>query len=470
MKVSFNGSRLQGRNAAIAAIVSGDDGRHVGMGIVIDPRRVLTCAHVINDALGQGLASRGKPASLVRVVFPLAPVHSERIARVSGWLPVEHGSRPGDLAVLELEESEPEIDGCIGYGSFAVVTGRTIDDDRLSVYGIVAGERIGHHVQAHFVGYASSAMIQVDSANDAGQLIRPGFSGACIFDVREQAIVGMVQRVKIDEVVVDDFATQEPPKISTAALALSTAQLAALIPGLGVEERGRPAWFFATWSLGTMLLLISCVSHLWVSQGGTGVIAQLAFESEHPSIAAFYGMHVIALIGPCVAWMLWRYSSDFNMSHWSRRIPPFPFFRESWQPGHRTAMSVMVILLFVVVPIYSQGHFLRKFNSDGYVFANVKTFGDDSWNGIGHRQCVLKDEFCTHPKVSRYSLMKGKFNLVSHFDYAYVYGEYRANTKTVALTFFPLWQPLAVLALSLIGLVILGRWIISLWSATVIIN
>ena len=42
---------LYGRNAAIARILSSVDGAHVGMGIVIGPRRVLTCAHVVNQAL-----------------------------------------------------------------------------------------------------------------------------------------------------------------------------------------------------------------------------------------------------------------------------------------------------------------------------------------------------------------------------------------------------------------------------------
>lgn len=430
--------------------------------MVLGQRSVLTCAHVVNEALGHDGASTPKPSSLIRIVFPLAAVQSERLASVSNWIPVQRGNKPGDVALLTLADDEADIPVEVGVADFADITGRTIDQDRLGVYGIRGGESIGQHVQARFVGDAGAAMTQIDSTDEAGRLIRAGFSGGGVFDECEQAIVGMVQRVKAS---VEPPSQGAAPKLqaSTAALALCSAQLKALVPDLRVEQRGRPAWFPGTWPLAALLLLVTCVSHLWVSQGGRGWIAKLALESDHPPIAAFYGMHILALLGPSVAWLLWQYSRDFSLSHWSRRIPPFPVCRESWRPGRRVAMSLTVIALFIVLPLYAQGHFLLKFHRDGQVFANVSTFGKAAWAGV-EPDCIVKDDFCRHPQTGRYAFMTGANSIASHFDYAYVYGERRNDSTMEALTYFPVVQPLVLLALSAVWVALLVLWAISVWG------
>lgn len=444
----------------MAAIAAGD--RHVGMGLVLGPRLVLTCAHVVNEALGYDGASSPRPSGAVRIVFPLAAVASERLAEVATWIPVQRGSKPGDIAVLKLADAERDIDPEVGIADFADVTGRTIDQDRLGVYGIRGGESIGQHVQARFVADAGAAMTQIDSTDEAGLLIRAGYSGAGIFDEREQAIVGMVQRVKTNaNPSSHDDATKTQP--STAALALTAAQLTALVPDLQVERRGRPAWFPTAWPLAALLLLLAFFSHFWVSQGGRGWIAELALESEHLQIAAFYGMHILALLGPGVAWLLWQYGRDFRLSHWSRRVPPFPLCRESWRPGRRVAMSKTVIALFVVLPLYAQGHFILKFHCQGDVFAHVKTFGQGTWTRVTS-ECVDKGAFCKHPQAGRYAFMPGAANFSKHFDYAYVYGEHRDDAKREALAYFPVVQPMLLLALTAMWLALLLRWVRAVWG------
>jgi hypothetical protein len=64
-------SALHGRNAGVARIVSGDDGSHIGMGIVLGPRSVLTCAHVVNRALGLDEMNTRHPRDLLSLEFPL---------------------------------------------------------------------------------------------------------------------------------------------------------------------------------------------------------------------------------------------------------------------------------------------------------------------------------------------------------------------------------------------------------------
>ena len=446
---------LYGRNAAIARILSSVDGAHVGMGIVIGPRRVLTCAHVVNQALGLDDDSTLRPRELLLLEFPLHAVHTSRMASVSVWHPMSNAGKPGDVAVLTLGERERDIDLAIGTASFASVKGRSTDGDPLSVYGILGGERTGEHVNARFIGFARASLAQVESTGEKGRLIRPGFSGAAVFDEREQAAVGMAQSIKVDSL---RATLGGPEELPTAALMLPTAQLAELVPDMLLEERARPAWFAPVWSLAASALLVFSVAHAWVSQGGRGWIAQLALESRHPQIAALYGLHVIALLGLLVVWLLQRYARDFRYSHWSQRIPPFPFCRDRWAPGPRQPMSAVVIALFVVAPIYAQGHLLRKFDGEGYVYAHVSVFGRQAWGATGPRDCV-DDSFCMHPDAGRYSLLRPAPGAPGgYFDYAYKYGEPRKGLDIATVSFFPGLQPGVILLLNGWSLALLGAW------------
>src|SRR5271165_1884439 len=82
-----------------ARIYAPDGTQVVGAGVVIDRRRILTCAHVVGAALK--LADlRTLPTGYVTVDFPDRPAELARPARVAprGWL---SQARPADdLAML----------------------------------------------------------------------------------------------------------------------------------------------------------------------------------------------------------------------------------------------------------------------------------------------------------------------------------------------------------------------------------
>ncbi|AJT64260.1 hypothetical protein T261_2586 [Streptomyces lydicus] len=98
--------------------------RAVGAGVLVAERLVLTCAHVVNSALGRGRFGQDTPApgDLVTLRLPhVAPARdlSARVVRemwvppragAAGREPVEPGRLPyhGDLAVLELTDAPPE--------------------------------------------------------------------------------------------------------------------------------------------------------------------------------------------------------------------------------------------------------------------------------------------------------------------------------------------------------------------------
>ena len=62
------------------------------------------------------------------------------------------------------------------------------------------------------------------------------------------------------------------------------------------------------------------------------------------------------------------------------------------------------------------------------------------------------------------ALMTGAKSLATHFDYSYVYGERRNDSTREALTYFPVVQPLVVLALSAVWVALLVLWGIGVWG------
>ncbi|MET9803207.1 trypsin-like peptidase domain-containing protein [Streptomyces sp. NPDC006368] len=84
-----------------------------GAAALLSPRRVLTCAHVVNDALGRDLYSPERPTGSgpLRIAFRGSGATGHRTATLSVWVPPQR--RPsaveweGDLAVLDLDEPAP---------------------------------------------------------------------------------------------------------------------------------------------------------------------------------------------------------------------------------------------------------------------------------------------------------------------------------------------------------------------------
>ncbi|MHA5052923.1 VMAP-C domain-containing protein [Streptomyces sp. SD15] len=103
---------------ALVRVLSADRGRTAGAGVYLFGRRLLTCAHVINAALGLRSLSPHNPGKItLDVSFPVLSAVDVLPARLVAWIPprspqygpVADGSLEwdGDLAVLELDEDPP---------------------------------------------------------------------------------------------------------------------------------------------------------------------------------------------------------------------------------------------------------------------------------------------------------------------------------------------------------------------------
>jgi hypothetical protein len=97
------------------------NGAVVGAGFLVSKKHVLTCAHVVADALGIARDTQDIPTEDVYLDFPLVGSETQLTARVVFWSPVPPKGSTSvkdkeDIAGLELNNSLPEteLDGVVG--------------------------------------------------------------------------------------------------------------------------------------------------------------------------------------------------------------------------------------------------------------------------------------------------------------------------------------------------------------------
>ncbi|MFI1955120.1 trypsin-like peptidase domain-containing protein [Streptomyces xinghaiensis] len=172
--------------AFVVAVLDHTTGRASGAAALLTRRRVLTCAHVVNDALGRDLLNEARPTGAsVEVAFHGTRKAARRRARVELWVPPQqHASTPlwsGDLAVLELAEDAPAQHEPVVWHD--MTEGRPVR----AWHG--GGEAIAFadsEVKLHdgSFGYLDAPL--------SGAAIGPGFSGGPLWCLDDHVAVGLV--------------------------------------------------------------------------------------------------------------------------------------------------------------------------------------------------------------------------------------------------------------------------------------
>jgi WD40 repeat protein len=162
------------------------EGRIVGVGFLLQSRQVITCAHVVNRALGLQIEQRKRPDVPVILTFPFLPSHRSLRARVSkdGWWPAQGYS--GDVAVLDIQDALP------ANAQPAALAMAVTRDHEFAVFGFPATMPMGVWSEGRFVGHVSGDWYQLEGLHAVGRGIESGFSGGPVWDNRLNAVVGLV--------------------------------------------------------------------------------------------------------------------------------------------------------------------------------------------------------------------------------------------------------------------------------------
>jgi hypothetical protein len=166
-------------------IMAPDGSRVAGAGVLVNLGRVVTCAHVISEALGT-TDTTDVPTGMVRVDFPQGPDGSVYEARVisNGWFPER--ATAGDLAMLEILGAEPAV--APAPLRLAGQPGHRM----ISVLGHPPGQDIGVWARAMLIGRGGPRQewIQLDAIRSTGKRIEKGYSGAGVWDEENEAVIG----------------------------------------------------------------------------------------------------------------------------------------------------------------------------------------------------------------------------------------------------------------------------------------
>jgi hypothetical protein len=346
----------QDADAGIAELAT-PNGVHQGMGVLIAPRHVLTCAHVVNAALGRKAEDLNMPtwSDVIWLSFPFAVRPTRLIGRVIEWRPV--GSLRGDAAVLQLDtEAPPEV------GIAIVAQSKTPDlsGHALSVFGKAAGAVQGVRIAAAFMGQATYHWRQIDAVGNAGVFVRGGYSGAAVWDAALKAVVGMIVARYVSDT-------------EKIAFMIPIGEFATLARDTPMETRNASTTFDPIWtSLGFMTLLLM-VSH-WAVDRSAMAFAPLTISGSHWRLSAFWGMHLGAVLPGLLAGMLYWYARSFHLHKWFARIPRLGLARRI--PDGSASKGAGVFTLCVMLLLFGlQIHFIRRFNVEGHVYIHPIAFG-----------------------------------------------------------------------------------------------
>jgi WD40 repeat protein/energy-coupling factor transporter ATP-binding protein EcfA2 len=175
----------------------------VGAGVLIGRRHVLTCAHVVAQALNVGEDAPERPAGRVMVDFPLCRRRTApQSASVEHWTPVRP-DQEGDIAGLRLDEDPPDDAQPATLISTAEPWGHPFQ-----TFGFANGPA-GDWASGLLQDVQALRWLQVESAT--GRRVQKGYSGAPVWVDDLHGVVGIV--VAADQTAADRVAYVIPTSV-----------------------------------------------------------------------------------------------------------------------------------------------------------------------------------------------------------------------------------------------------------------
>jgi len=164
-----------------------------GAGFLVTTRHVLTCAHVISDALAIPRNSEEKPKDIVSLDFPLLEFQPLVKAKVIRWFSIEDDAIIGDIediAVLELL-NEISIPDNISPVPVFILDSYEIFDRSVRMCGFPYNADEGKYINGKLQGFIGKGWVEVQQ-DFSREMVDEGFSGTAVWDKNENAVLGML--------------------------------------------------------------------------------------------------------------------------------------------------------------------------------------------------------------------------------------------------------------------------------------
>jgi len=165
----------------------------VGAGFLISKTHVVTCAHVVAQALNISDEGADPPTEKIQLDFPLVAGGVKVSAKVVRWRPVTPPSSmtapadDEDIAVLEITDANN-----LQAKPARMTVADNVWNHDFRAFGFPAQHDQGTWTEGRLKAPQASNLIQVEGKNHLGYFVAPGYSGTAVWDEQLEAVVGMV--------------------------------------------------------------------------------------------------------------------------------------------------------------------------------------------------------------------------------------------------------------------------------------
>uniref|UniRef100_UPI002AD3BA3D nSTAND1 domain-containing NTPase n=1 Tax=unclassified Frankia TaxID=2632575 RepID=UPI002AD3BA3D len=190
------------RRGCVVRIRQGSTRKAAGVGVLVGEREIVTCAHVVNTALGRPQRTQDKPTGGLLIDFPQLDGSPLREATVEAWRPPpQNGTFGGDIAGLRIIGEPLPTTACP-----ARLDGRVPPVD-VTVFGFPTDPPRPHGgwSSATLIGTVGGGMLQLDKSNEAALRAQPGYSGSPVFGP-DSIVLGLLSVAARDDDVKDAYA------------------------------------------------------------------------------------------------------------------------------------------------------------------------------------------------------------------------------------------------------------------------
>lgn len=161
-------------------------GTVVGAGCLVSSKYILTCAHVVTNALGLAKNTLEKPDLEIKLDFPLLAAKQLFAAKVIFWRPLNPIEQIEDIAGLELVDSPPNT-----AKPAQLIPSEDLWKHSFRVLGFPATQPDGALASGVLLGRTAKGWVQLEDVKQTGYRLEPGFSGAPVWDEELEGVVGI---------------------------------------------------------------------------------------------------------------------------------------------------------------------------------------------------------------------------------------------------------------------------------------
>lgn len=287
---------------SIAFVLDRRRTRTVGMAFLVTDRLLLTCAHVVNAALGRSLRETARVPDSVRVPLNFALLGStddwfDLSARVTAWLP---DSNPmdfdEDVAVLRLGQDLSHV-GAVPLRIRTDPGGQRMED--VQMWGAGIGEH-GRHVLGRLMGPVGKHRLQVDEYVQGAPRVGRGFSGGPAWYPSSGEVAGMLQATRGDDGTPEVYMLAGSVLERAVMTAMSRRPLVVI-----ARDEGEVAYDGTTYSLRQSRLIVNHSPNTLASWE-MKVSVNRALNDDPDVSSAYYRQHPLSV-------------DELNVSAWCHR-------------------------------------------------------------------------------------------------------------------------------------------------------